>query len=69
MVTEVDFLLADSSKAKQKLGWEPKVTFKELVKIMIDADMELAGFKSPGKGRKILMEKGIDWTKNRVTMG
>lgn len=50
--TEVDFLLADASKAKQKLGWKPEVTFKELVKIMVDADMKLTGFPSPGKGKK-----------------
>jgi GDPmannose 4,6-dehydratase len=32
---EVDLLLADPSKAKEKLSWKPKVTFKELVKIMM----------------------------------
>ena len=37
---EVDLLIGDPSKAKQKLGWQPKVTFKELVRIMVDADME-----------------------------
>lgn len=36
--TEVDLLLGDYSKAKKILGWEPKVTFKELVKIMVEAD-------------------------------
>ncbi|MCI0337716.1 MAG: GDP-mannose 4,6-dehydratase [Acidobacteria bacterium] len=36
---EVDLLIGDSSKARQKLGWEPKVTFKELVRMMIDADL------------------------------
>jgi GDPmannose 4,6-dehydratase len=36
--TEVDLLIGDPSKAKEKLGWEPKVKFKELVKIMVDAD-------------------------------
>ncbi|MBP9695346.1 MAG: GDP-mannose 4,6-dehydratase [Candidatus Magasanikbacteria bacterium] len=36
---EVDLLLGDYSKAKQKLGWEPKVKFKELVKIMVEADL------------------------------
>ena len=35
---EVDALLGDYSKAKKKLGWKPKVTFKELVKIMTEAD-------------------------------
>lgn len=37
--TEVEFLLADPTKARQILGWEPKVTFKQLVKIMVDADI------------------------------
>lgn len=40
--TEVDCLLGDASKAKKVLGWEPKVTFEELAKIMTDADMEIA---------------------------
>ncbi|KPJ14010.1 GDP-mannose 4,6 dehydratase [Papilio machaon] len=39
--TEVDLLLGDSSKAKEKLGWSPKVTFQQLVKDMMDADLEL----------------------------
>jgi len=38
--TEVDILLADTSKAKEKLSWEARVKFKELVKIMVDSDME-----------------------------
>ena len=37
---EVEFLQGDASKAKKKLGWEPKVRFKELVKIMVDADIK-----------------------------
>jgi GDPmannose 4,6-dehydratase len=36
---EVDYLLADISKARKALGWEPTVTFTELVRIMVDADM------------------------------
>jgi GDPmannose 4,6-dehydratase len=59
--TEVDVLLADASKARKKLGWEPKVTFKELVKIMVDADMEATGLKPPGEGKKILMDKFTGW--------
>ena len=39
---EVDLLLGDASKARKRLGWEPRVTFKELVKLMVDADLELA---------------------------
>lgn len=67
--TEVDYLLADASKAKGKLGWEPKITFKELVKIMVDADLELIGLNPKGEGQKILHEKGIDWTANKLTIG
>ena len=36
--TEVDLLLGDYTKAKNALGWEPRVTFEELVKVMIEAD-------------------------------
>ena len=65
--TETDYLLADVSKAKKKLGWKPKVNFKELIKIMVDADMELIGLIPPGDGDKILQRKGIHWTKNKLT--
>ena len=39
---EVDLLLGDASKARRVLGWEPKVSFKELVRLMVDHDLELA---------------------------
>ena len=38
--TEVEELVGDASKAKQKLGWKPKMTFEELVKVMVQADWE-----------------------------
>ena len=38
---EVDLLIGDYSKAKKKLGWEPKTKFVELTKLMVDADVEL----------------------------
>ena len=38
--TEVEQLLGDASKAKEELGWEPKISFEELVKLMIHADWE-----------------------------
>lgn len=63
--TEVDYLLADASKARKVLGWEPRILFNELVKIMVDADIELAGLTAPGESEKILHSKGIHWTKNR----
>jgi len=37
---EVDHLIADPSKAKNKLGWQPKTSFKELVRLMVEADLE-----------------------------
>ncbi|MGB9613267.1 MAG: GDP-mannose 4,6-dehydratase [Candidatus Margulisiibacteriota bacterium] len=67
--TEVDHLRADISKAKKKLGWEPKVKFHELVKIMVDADLELIGLKPIGEGKQILEKKGIGWTTNKLTIG
>jgi GDPmannose 4,6-dehydratase len=39
---EVDFLLGDPSKAKRELGWSPTVTFKQLARMMVDADWKLA---------------------------
>jgi len=38
---EVDLLISDPRRARQELGWEPKVTFRELVKMMVDADVAL----------------------------
>ncbi|MDX6767783.1 MAG: GDP-mannose 4,6-dehydratase [Candidatus Methylacidiphilales bacterium] len=38
---EVDLLIGDPSKARRQLGWEPRVKFKELVEIMVDADIHL----------------------------
>ncbi len=50
--SEVDTLCGDASKAKKELGWKPKVTFKELARMMTDADMQLA------KNEKIIKEHG-----------
>jgi GDPmannose 4,6-dehydratase len=59
--TEVDYLLADASKAKKQLGWQPKLTFTDLVKVMVDADVEAVGLKPVGEGRKILEAKSDQW--------
>ena len=50
-------LVADSTNAREKLGWNPKIKFEDLVKIMVDADMRIAGLKPIGEGDKILEEK------------
>jgi GDPmannose 4,6-dehydratase len=44
--TEVDILIGNPAKVKKILGWEPRVTFKELVKIMVDSDFEKAKRRS-----------------------
>jgi GDPmannose 4,6-dehydratase len=59
--TEVDYLLCDPTKARTKLGWEPRVKFHELVRIMVDADLELAGLSIPGEGKRIVDEKFGNW--------
>ena len=46
---EVDLLIGDSTKAKKIFGWEPKVRFQELVRIMVDADMQLLSRDTPRK--------------------
>jgi GDPmannose 4,6-dehydratase len=43
--TDVDELVGDAKKARKKLGWKPKVSFDELVKIMVHADCEKAGIR------------------------
>jgi GDPmannose 4,6-dehydratase len=45
---EVDYLCADASKARTVLGWEPTVTFDELVRIMVEADMKAAEVRLKG---------------------
>ena len=67
--TEVELLLVDSSKARRELGWNPRISFKELVRIMVDSDLELAGLDSPGERKEILKQKGINWTENHLTVG
>ena len=50
---EVDYLLGDPSKAKEKLNWNPKTSFEDLVKMMVDSDLNLA------KVEKISLEQGL----------
>lgn len=64
--TEVDCLMADTSKARRELQWEAKITFHDLVKIMVDADMFALGLNPPGLGLKTLKEKGIHWIQNKI---
>lgn len=52
--TEVDELIADPTKARDTLGWNPRIKFKDLVKIMMDADMRTVGLEPIGEGDRIL---------------
>ena len=49
---EVDLLLGDAGKARRKLGWEPKVGFEQLVKLMVDYDLRLAEKEMDARGRE-----------------
>lgn len=59
--TEVALLRADASEAKRRLGWEARVRFRGLVRIMVDADLEALGQTAPGEGNRCLAERGLDW--------
>ncbi len=67
---EVDSLVANTKKAHTVFGWEPKVGFRDLVAIMVDADMEGANLKPKGRGREVLEEKLGHWNRwhNSVTL-
>ena len=56
---EPETLIADGGKARRKLSWEPKVRFGELVRIMVDADMEALGLTPPGDGKAVLRRYGF----------
>ena len=52
--TDPGRLIARSEKAATKLHWKPKTRFKQLVRIMVDADMRRIGVQPPGEGDEIL---------------
>jgi GDPmannose 4,6-dehydratase len=66
--TEVGHLQADIAKARQKLGWEPRITFEELIKIMVDYDMKLAGLEPIGEGIEISKGKGFTYTNHDFSL-
>jgi GDPmannose 4,6-dehydratase len=61
--TEVDFLQGDSSKARAKLGWRPRTSFPELIRIMVEHDIELASQE------KTLVEAGHVFVQRGVSQG
>ena len=58
---ETPELIADTRKAQAALGWSPRIKFRELVRMMMDADLEAVGLQSPGEGKRILLEKFGAW--------
>ena len=50
---EVDLLIGDASKAKKLLGWEPKTRFKDLVKLMVNADIKMLEDQLSGRVAKV----------------
>jgi GDPmannose 4,6-dehydratase len=63
--TEVELLLGDPTKAKEKLNWKPSVTFKELVYLMVDADMQALGLTSPNQAADAATQRqngGASWS-------
>ncbi len=59
--TEVDLLLGDASKARSVLGWEPKVGFKELVRLMVDSDLLLARQERDARDAQGDSSKKVRW--------
>ncbi|MFW5858115.1 MAG: GDP-mannose 4,6-dehydratase, partial [Planctomycetota bacterium] len=59
--TEVRHLQADAARARARLNWTPKVHFRDLVRIMMDADLQLAGLEAPGDGRAVVEQQFGGW--------
>jgi len=55
--TEVDVLIADARKSAAVLGWKPKIKFRDLIKIMLDADLRAYGVTPPGEGDALIAKK------------
>lgn len=57
---EVDLLIGDPTKAKEKLDWKPSVTFEQLVALMVEADLQAVGLTSPnGKAAKAIKDNAM----------
>jgi len=61
--TEVDSLVADPSKAQCRLPWSATIRFSDLIRIMVDADLEAAGLDPIGDGIRILQSRFAEWHK------
>jgi GDPmannose 4,6-dehydratase len=63
---EVDLLIGDPSKTKAKLGWEPSVSFAELVQLMVDADLAALGISNPNSNLSQLVLKDSAYIRQNV---
>ena len=66
--TETEYLQADITRARQKLGWEPRTTFEELIKIMVDYDMKMSGLDPIGEGIEAFKKKGFTYNNHDFSM-
>jgi GDPmannose 4,6-dehydratase len=66
--TDVEYLQADITKAREKLEWEPRTTFEELIKIMVDYDMKMSGLEPLGEGIEACKEKGFTYTNHDFSL-
>ncbi len=46
---EVEHLIGDATKARERLGWEPQTSFEDMVRLMVDADLEMLAAGVPQK--------------------
>ena len=58
---ETGRLVANCAKAERALGWSPRIGFQDLVRIMVDADLEALGLSAPGEGKRIVQERLGEW--------
>jgi GDPmannose 4,6-dehydratase len=61
--TEVDSLVADPGKARRRLPWSATIKFSDVVRIMVDADLEATGLEPIGEGVRVLQSRFADWHK------
>lgn len=55
-------LRADTSKARRLFDWKPKLSFEELVKVLVDADLQRAGLDVIGEGTEAVKKAGLEWS-------
>ena len=64
--TEVERLLADAAKARNELGWTPKIAFSELVRIMVDHDFKALDLPRKDEGVAMMRDKGFPLDQSRI---